>query len=664
MTIPPYLYPLAAPLLIPVARQLGKQLMAVMNGQQSQPDSLSHNPAIPEHLKKNPRYVKALVEYSNRTEHRLQEFQSLGGSEEERRIQIRQQEFKDRLEISRLQRELIRELQANEIQLKLHELDQIWNQEKWFSNLSRQETERILLAGQQQHRLLMFVAPPDMSEDCPEGMRRHLKKDIANGLRRFLNQHYPQTSDLRPVEFYADYFTRPLGDIEVRKLQMVLTPVPTCILYSDINDYEVHFHVGFWGLESQNVSLIPIEPWNWESAKEELEAQGESETHAIRKIRQLIVKINQLLATFLVDWYYLNLDPNYKPQLFRFNHEFPPLWVKPYISVLKEIQQKRRETYRQELKALVQHNPKREPFKILKNPQNWSEFLTLSGNSDLVNSIAVSSNEQFLVSGGWDHSLKIWSVQTGQIYRNLRGHENSITAIAITPDSQFVVSGSVDSSVKIWSAQTGEILHTLQGHSDPVTVIAICPYSQFIASGSGDNTIKIWSIESGELLHTLIGHINSVQDISISDDAQLLYSASVDQTLKVWSLQTATLQQSFELYQPYKMIKVCANSNNIITGSWDHTIEIWRIEQGYLRQIQALSGHHQDILDLAMSPDYSYIASSSSDCSIKVWSRETGYLLRTLTGHFKEINTINFSPDGSFLVSGSSDGTIKIWQCD
>ena len=664
MTIPPYLYPLAAPLLIPVARQLGKQLMGVMNGQRSQSDSLSPASSIPEHIQKNPRYIKALVEYSNRTEHRLQEFQSLGVAEEERRIEIRQQEFKDRLEISRLQRELIRELQANEIQLKLHELDEIWNQEKWFSNLSRQETERILLAGQQQHRLLMFVAPPDLSEDCPEGMRRHLKKDIANGLRRFLNQHYPQTSDLRPVEFYADYFTRPLGDIEVRKLQMVLSPVPTCILYSDINDYEVHFHVGFWGLESQSVSLIPIQPWNWETAKEKLEAQGESETHAIRKIRQLIVKIHQLLATFLIDWYYLNLDPNYKPQLFRLKQEFPQLWVKPYISVLKEIQQQRRETYHQALKVLVQENTQAEKLKIPKNPQNWREFLTVSGHYDLVNSIVVSSDAQFLVSGGWDHSLKIWSVQTGQIYRTLRGHSNSITALAVTPDSQFIVSGSADSTVKIWSAQTGELLHTLQGHSYSVSALTISPDSQLIASGSGDNTIKIWSIESGELLHTLTDHTHSIQAISIQDDAQFLYSASADNTIKVWSLQAGTLQQSFELYQPYKIIKICASYNHIITASWDHTIEIWRIEQGHFCQIQALSGHHQDILDLALSPDSKYIASSSSDCSIKIWSRETGYLLRTLTGYLKSINTITFSPDGLFLVSGSSDGIIKIWRCD
>lgn len=661
MTIPPYLYPLAAPLLIPVARQLGRQLMSVMNGQRSSQSSELDFPSIPDKVKKDPRYIEALVEYSQRKESRLQEFNSLEITQEERRLQIRQQEISDRREISRLQRELLRELQANEIQLKLHELDAIWNREKWFSNLSRQETERILLEGQEQHRLLMFIAPPDLSEDCPLGMRRHLKKDIGNGLRRFLNQHYPQTSNRRPVEFYADYFTRPLGDIEVRKLQMVLSPVPTFILYSDINDYEVHFHVGFWGLQNQNVSLIPIQPWNWEKAQEELIAKGLSPALAIRQVRQLIVTIHQLLATFLIDWYYLSIDPHYQPHLYKLSSEFPRMWVKPYLSVLKDLQQQRREVYRQELQIIVQNDSEKQQIKAKQNPQNWNSVFTFTGHSDVVNVIAASPDGEFIVSGGWDHKIKIWSVQTGQLIRTLTGHSNSITALAIAPDSQQVISGSVDSTIKIWSAQTGQLLKTLTGHSYSVSSLAVTSNSEFIVSGSWDNTIKIWSLATGELQKTLTGHTNSVNAITIDTDSELIYSGSVDNSINVWSIATGKIEHTFEPFQTYKTVAISSDSRFVISGSWDNTIEVWSLKDGQL--IHTLPGHDRDLLDLAVSPDCKLIASGSSDQTIKIWSLETGYLLRTLTGHFNSVNTLTFSSDGLFLASGSSNGVIMVWRC-
>ncbi|MEL7038147.1 MAG: WD40 repeat domain-containing protein [Cyanobacteria bacterium J06592_8] len=661
MTIPPYLYPLAAPLLIPVARQLGRQLMSVMNGSRSLQSSEPDLPSIPEQVKKDPRYVGALVEYSQRKEIRLEEFHSLEVTQAERRLQIRQQEICDRKEISRLQRELIRELQANEIQLKLHELDAIWNREKWFSNLSRQETERILLEGQEQHRLLMFMAPPDISEDCPQPMQRHLKKDIGNGLRRFLNEHYPQNSQKRPVEFYADYFTRPLGDIEVRKLQMVLSPVPTFILYSDINDYEVHFHVGFWGLHNQNVSLIPIQPWNWEKALEELTKQGLSQPIAIRQVRQLIVTIHQLLATFLVDWYYLSIDPHYQPYLYKLNSEFPRMWVKPYLAVLEDLQQQRRNIYRQELQIIVKQDREQQQIKTKQNPQNWSAVLTLTGHSDVVNVIAVSPDGQFIVSGGWDNNIKIWSVETGQLLRTCIGHSNSITALTITPDAQQIVSGSVDSTVKVWSVQTGQLLYTLSDHSYSVSAIAVSPDFQFIVSGSWDNTIKIWSLATGELLRTLTGHTNSVNAITIDADSELVYSGSIDNSTKVWSIKTGKLEHTFEPFQSYKTVKISSDARFMVSGSWDNTIEVWSLKDGQL--VYTLPGHDQELLDLAVSPNSQFIASGSSDQTIKIWSLETGYLLRTLSGHFNSVNTLSFSSDGLFLASGSNNGVIMVWRC-
>jgi hypothetical protein len=276
---------------------------------------------------------------------------TITAAQAEKRLQLQEQELQDRRELSVLQRELMRELQAQAIQVKLTEIQTLWDKDTWFSNLSRQETEQIL--QRQQHRLLILISPPKISEDCPASFRNNLEIDLRS-VGTFLNHHYPQQSQLCPVEFYCDYFKRPISDIDVKRLQTILAPVPTAIVYSNISDYEVNFRVGFWGVQDSEVFVFPTQAWNWEQAKEELEADGENEIKALRIIRQLIVTVHKLLAAFLADLYYLKVDSNYEPQLFSLTSDFPHAWLNDYIKILKNIQAQQHEAYEQELQNIAE----------------------------------------------------------------------------------------------------------------------------------------------------------------------------------------------------------------------------------------------------------------------------------------------------------------------
>jgi len=335
------LSPLISELLTPIAKQVGEQV-----GEKLGALAASY---VPERKK------QALVEYAKAKDARDKELLSLTDAQVERRLQLQEQELRDRRELSTLQRELMRELQAKEIQVKLAEIQINWDKNTWFSNLSRQETEQIL--QQQQHRLLILLSPPEISPDCPASFRNNLEIEMRS-IGKFLSQHYPQQDKLRSVKFYSDYFTKSIADIDVERLQRILAPVPTAILYSDISDYAVTFHIGFWGLPNSEVSLFSTEAWNWEQAKDALLAAGQNETKALRIIRQLIVTIHKLLAAFLADLYYLNIDPNYEPLLLNLESQFAKEglaqeWVNPYIEILKDIQQRQRQVYELELKRLA-----------------------------------------------------------------------------------------------------------------------------------------------------------------------------------------------------------------------------------------------------------------------------------------------------------------------
>jgi WD40 repeat protein len=99
--------------------------------------------------------------------------------------------------------------------------------------------------------------------------------------------------------------------------------------------------------------------------------------------------------------------------------------------------------------------------------------------------------------------VRVWDAKTGMpIGKPLAGHEDVVFSVAFSPDDQRIVSGSRDKTLRIWNAKTGATIGTLIGHEDAVISVAFSPDGQSIVSGSSDNRVRIWDISWQHLLQT------------------------------------------------------------------------------------------------------------------------------------------------------------------
>lgn len=76
----------------------------------------------------------------------------------------------------------------------------------------------------------------------------------------------------------------------------------------------------------------------------------------------------------------------------------------------------------------------------------------------------------------------------------------------------------------------------------------------------------------------------------------------------------------------------------------------------------AVSGHKDSILDAALAPDGSILATAGYDRLVLLWDARDGKLVRTLKEHTDSVHSVAFSPDGSRIASASADRTIKVWE--
>jgi periodic tryptophan protein 2 len=130
----------------------------------------------------------------------------------------------------------------------------------------------------------------------------------------------------------------------------------------------------------------------------------------------------------------------------------------------------------------------------------YRNFRTFTAPTRLsFSSLAVDPSGEVVCAGSLDSfDIHIWSVQTGQLLDRLAGHEGPISSLAFAPDGGVVVSGSWDHTVRIWSifdrTQTSE---PLQLQAD-VLDVAFRPDSRQLAVSTLDGQLTFWSVSEAE----------------------------------------------------------------------------------------------------------------------------------------------------------------------
>jgi len=192
---------------------------------------------------------------------------------------------------------------------------------------------------------------------------------------------------------------------------------------------------------------------------------------------------------------------------------------------------------------------------------------TFEGHSDIVTCIDVSVDNNLLASGSFDHTARIWDLNTGKLMAGPFECVNSwVGSVRFSHDSKkLAVKSGVESCLEVWDIREQTLDRRLGkrrsgGVFFDVPVFWTAKDRSIVAAFSfGDDfeehrTICEFDASTLETVGAPFEHAQTITGLALSFDCVLLASASQDNTIKLWAFESRQLLVSFDVHKPRILI--------------------------------------------------------------------------------------------------------------
>ncbi|MBI3204229.1 MAG: WD40 repeat domain-containing protein [Myxococcales bacterium] len=315
-----------------------------------------------------------------------------------------------------------------------------------------------------------------------------------------------------------------------------------------------------------------------------------------------------------------------------------------------------------------------------------------TGHVTQVWSVAFHPNGRLLATGGFDHTLCLWSVDGGLIAQ-LTGHHEALKRVAWSADGKTLVSVARDSQVIVWDLARFVPRRVID---HPAFDVAISSDGKRVFVVGPKTEVTVYDSSSGKLV-AVAGTPNDegrqLLSVTLSEDDQTLLTGGLDGSFHVWDAKKLRVRAKVP-----GRVKGGAFSadGRLALSTEDGVVLADRQSGGVLKRLAPVaspgkphfsrdgrrlfvgSGTNVVVIDadtgktlrkfpvgilesMGASPDGSLVATGNDDAQVRVWSADTGAPVRGLGSPWGEVTAAAFDPKGEHIATAAA-GWVDVWH--
>mmetsp|Transcript_21338 Transcript_21338/g.34507 ORF Transcript_21338/g.34507 Transcript_21338/m.34507 type:complete len:428 (+) Transcript_21338:37-1320(+) len=162
---------------------------------------------------------------------------------------------------------------------------------------------------------------------------------------------------------------------------------------------------------------------------------------------------------------------------------------------------------------------------------------TLEGHSADVMSIDIDHQRGLIVSGGCDHTVKIWGMQDGKCVKSLSCGSSDINSVTFAKEAGYVAAVNDGGELFVYDKDYKALIEggKLKISESSCNSVAISSNGKMVYVGCSDSKVVAYNVESGEV-QTLMHETDRISKVSISPDGASLAIASWSTCISICSI--------------------------------------------------------------------------------------------------------------------------------
>ncbi len=293
--------------------------------------------------------------------------------------------------------------------------------------------------------------------------------------------------------------------------------------------------------------------------------------------------------------------------------------------------------------------------------------------------------------------LHVWDLKSGACAFATDAKYARVMSLAFSHDNQYVIAGHTDGTVRVWSTGKWQLVQEFRCCSGTwIRAIAISPDDSTLAIGAQSGQIVLWNIAADlkggstfrGVSRGLPGHYYGVSSLAFDATGEYLLSAADDQHIHRWNVRTGNTYEFSRAPDKQKahrgMVKAVALLNHdrwAVSGSYweggttkayttvappDHILRLWDVDTGRpIRSYPLDWGVRCCIQKLGDGHRIAFLRATGWDENpvLEIFNLDTGQSEQTLRPSMGEsFHGMAMHPDGSHFVISLGDGHFLVWD--